>query len=1451
MYKRQAFNNATGGVTVDMVAGTATGNASVGTDTFSGVNWVRGSNSADTISGDGNSNTLEGQNGDDLLDGRGGNDTLTGGGNADTFVYGAGGGADIITDFNAGQGDKIDLSGIAGINSFADIQAIASQPAGNTILDFGGGNTLTLNGVALASLSAGQFVYSLVGNENSNTITGTAVNETLQGLGGDDTLQGGGGDDLLEGGNGRDRASYVDATGGITVDLAAGTVSGAGVGSDTLNSIEIIRGSNFADTIVTTGFSATSANPSSITNTGLPSNPIIEGMGGNDSITGNGATLISYQTATAGVTVTFSTAGTGTATGDASVGTDNFTGVAFVRGSAFADTFTGSSNNTSVEQFTGGAGNDFINGAGGFDRASYFSQVEDDVTGGVAIDMASGVVTGDASVGTDTLRSIESARGSSFADTYVATGFTSSSANAGSSGTDGGGNAFNEFEGMGGNDTITGNGNTKLAFYNATAGVTVDLAAGTATGDASVGSDSWSAVVINNYAGGINAISGSQFNDVMYGTTNPTNTSETFEGRGGNDTFDGRGGFDTAIYNNDPTITTGISVDMAAGTVTGDASVGTDTLVAIESIRGTNFADTFVATGYTGASAELAAGITFNEFEGLGGNDTITGNGNTRLTFGNSGASVTVDLAAGTATGAAIGNDTFTGVSRVRGSNANDTISGDANNNVLEGQNGNDRLDGRGGNDTLTGGGNTDTFVFSTGYGADTITDFNQSQADKIDLTGLTGFYSLADVQAVASQNGTATLLAFGGGDQLTLNSFNFSNLTANDFVFGTPAPVVGDGSSNTLVGTSVNDTIQGLGGDDTLQGRAGNDYLDGGDGRDRATYVDATGGITLNLGAGTVSGAGVGSDTLYSIEIVRGSNFADTLVVGTFNASSANPSSITNTGAPSNAIIEGMGGNDTITGNGSTLISYQSAAAAVTVTFSSPGVGTAAGTAVGDAAGIGNDSFTGVSFVRGSAYDDTLTGSNNTTGFEQFTGGAGNDFINGLGGFDRIAYFSQVEDDVTSGVTINLSAGTVVGNDLSVGTDQIRSIESVRGSAFADTYIATGFSQSTGTNVGSAGQDANGNALNEFEGMGGNDTITGNGNTRIAFYNATAGVTVDLAAGTASSADGSVGSDAWNPALINNFAGGINWIAGSQFNDTFYGSNNIINTAEVFEGRGGNDTFDGRMGFDQAVYNNDGAVTTGISVDMAAGTVTGDAAVGTDTLIAVESVRGTNFADTFVATGYNGASADLAPGITFNEFEGLGGNDTITGNGNTRLTFGNSGAGVTVDLVAGTATGTAIGSDTFTGVSRVRGSNNNDTISGDGNVNFLEGQGGNDRLDGRGGNDTLTGGAGADTFVFSTPANGLDTINDWKVGGADILEVTGSAFGGLAANSAVTLTFGADVVSATGLAANSFFFDNNGTDQGTIYFDATGGDGLDAIAFAKLLGVNALSLSISDFHVV
>ena len=62
-------------------------------------------------------------------------------------------------------------------------------------------------------------------------------------------MQGGAGNDSLTGGSGIDRAIYTDATGPISVDMAARTnnVIGAGIGSDTLSSVESIRGSASGD----------------------------------------------------------------------------------------------------------------------------------------------------------------------------------------------------------------------------------------------------------------------------------------------------------------------------------------------------------------------------------------------------------------------------------------------------------------------------------------------------------------------------------------------------------------------------------------------------------------------------------------------------------------------------------------------------------------------------------------------------------------------------------------------------------------------------------------------------------------------------------------------------------------------------------------------------------------------------------------------------------------------------------------------------------------------------------------------------------------------------------------------------------------------------------------------------------------------------------------------------
>ncbi|MGL3111430.1 Ig-like domain-containing protein [Bradyrhizobium sp. BR 1432] len=1058
---RAVYVDATGGITADLTAGTVTG-PGVGTDTLIGIEAIQGSNFADHYSAvgfSGNSgvpgtpigfNSFEGMGGDDIIAG-----TVNPSGEILTRISYVSATAAVVVDFAAGTGNG-DAS--VGNDTFTNVNSVIGSAFGDT----------------------------LRGSDNPN---GTFEQYDARA-----------GNDLIDGRGGYDFAIYnndVATATGITVNLASGTVTGdATIGTDTLRSVEAVRGTNFADTYDATGFSGTSTNAGS---SGTFNN--FEGMGGNDTIIGNGNTRIQYTQSSAGVTVDFLA---GTAIGDASVGTDTFTGVNAVMGSMFADTFSGSGAN---ENFMGLAGDDFIDGKGGFDTAQYANLTF--TTGGISVHLAAGTVTGDASSGTDTLRSIEAIQGTNFIDTYDAINFGVTGAidpatglpyaNVGNNGT------FNQFEGMGGNDIITGNGNTRLIYANATGPVTITFslngwtsstsgASGTVTGDGSVGTDTFS---------GVGSVSGSSFADTITGSNNPNNTSEEFSGRAGNDFIDGKGGFDRAFYNNDGSAS-GIQVDLASGVVTGDAAIGTDTLRSVEAIRGTAFADTYVATNFGTSGPNIGDFGSLNEFEGMAGNDTITGNGNTRIAFYNALDGVTVDLAAGnshgTASGdvASVGADTFTGVNAARGSSFADVILGDANANTLDGRDGNDRIDGRGGADTLTGGNGSDTFVYADGGGADTITDFDRSQGDTIDLTGLSGIFTLADVQSKSTVSAGNTIINFGSGNTLTL--IGVTSLQQSDFIF--PNATNGTSGSDVLLGTSQADAIYGLAGNDRLQGFGGNDLLDGGADFDRAVYTDATGGISVNLAAGTASGPGVGTDTLVAIEGAVGSDFADT-----FNATGfAGATGIPGTPVGFNE-FEGRGGNDTILtavnslGAALTRVSYVSATAGVTVDI-------AAGTADGDGS-VGHDTFvgSGIIAVWGSSFADTLFGSNNGFGtIEVFAGFAGNDVIDGRGGFDRVDYNN--DPTTTSGITVNLAAGTLTG-DATVGNDTLVSIEAVRGTNFADTYNASGFGN-TSTNSGSLG------TFNEFTGEGGNDIIIGNGNTRIGFNNATAGVVVDIAAGTA-----------------------------------------------------------------------------------------------------------------------------------------------------------------------------------------------------------------------------------------------------------------------------------------------------------------------------------------------
>jgi Ca2+-binding RTX toxin-like protein len=583
---------------------------------------------------------------------------------------------------------------------------------------------------------------------------------------------------------------------------------------------------------------------------------------------------------------------------------------------------------------------------------------------------------------------------------------------------------------------------------------------------------------------------------------------------------------------------------------------------------------------------------------------------------------------------------------------------------------------------------------------------------------------------------------------------------------------LIGDATNNSIDGLDGRDHISGLGGNDFLYGGAGKDFLTGGAGNDlldggtdfdRAIYTDATGSITVNLAAGTVSGAGVGTDTLVAIEGVIGSDYNDTFDATGFTGLTGVPGAIVGFNE-----FEGGKGDDhiiglrNISGQALTRVSYLGASDSVTVDIQA---GTADGTVPGDVAAIGHDTFSNVVGVIGSAYDDILRGSNNAFGsFETYEGRGGNDFIDGRGGYDIVGYAN--DPATTAGITVHLADGTVIG-DATVGTDTLRAVEAVRGTNFDDLFDATGFGGANATNIGSFG------TFNDFQGAGGNDRVIGNGFTRVNYANAGGAVVVDLQTNATGNAI-TVGGTASGLGEGTDTLTGVNAAQGSSFGDTLLGSdfNNVLT------GLSGDDFINGRGGFDTASYNSLTTATTGVNVHLAAGTATGlsDGSIGNDTLRSIEGIQGTVFVDHFDATGYgNGQPTTLNVGNngTFNQFEGLAGDDVITGNGNTRIAYFNATAGVIVAFT-GTGTGTAdgdssVGHDTFTMVNSVTGSGFADTIGGDGNSNTMTGGGGNDAIDGGGGADLalFTGVRSDYTISLNTPAAGQTTVTD-SVAGRD-----------------------------------------------------------------------------------
>jgi len=200
---------------------------------------------------------------------------------------------------------------------------------------------------------------TLAGGAFHDSLSGLGGNDTLYGHGGNDTLDGGAGNDILLGDEGNDTAAYATATAGVTVDLAiTGPQDTGGAGTDTLDSIENLSGSAFADSLSGDGAANTLA--------GGAGDDILDGSGGNDTlIGGDGDDQFQIDNATSRV-VEATGGGSDTVYASLNYSLDAGQEVEILRANAGAAGLRLGGNELD-NRIVGGAGEDILTGGGGSD----------------------------------------------------------------------------------------------------------------------------------------------------------------------------------------------------------------------------------------------------------------------------------------------------------------------------------------------------------------------------------------------------------------------------------------------------------------------------------------------------------------------------------------------------------------------------------------------------------------------------------------------------------------------------------------------------------------------------------------------------------------------------------------------------------------------------------------------------------------------------------------------------------------------------------------------------------------------------------------------------------------------------------------------------------------------------------------------------------------------------
>ncbi len=903
---------------VDNASDAIAENASEGTDTVqSSVTFTLGANienltltGSSNINGTGNAdnNTLTGNSGNNTLDGGAGADAMSGGAGNDTYVVdnandtvseNPGEGTDTvqssvtytITDADVenltltgsanidgtGNASANTLTGNSGVNTLTggagdDIYVV--QNAGDAVVENAAEGTDTIQSSVTYTLSANVEHLTLTGSSNIDG-TGNGAANTLTGNSGTNALTGGAGNDTYVVQNAGDTVVELASEGADTVQSSVTFTLGANVEHLTLTGSSNIDGTgnaldntitgnsgtnvltggvgndtyvvqNTGDTIVELVSEGTDTVQSSVTFTisdddvenltltgssnidgtgnasanvitGNSGNNVLAGLGGGDTIDGGGGTdTVTYAVSSAAVTVNLATNTNsgGDAQGDSLSNIDNITG------SAHNYTLTGNSGNNVID---GGVGTDAMAGGAGNDT--------------YVVDNVGDTVTESASEGTDTVQS---------SVTFTLGANIEHLTLTGSSSIDGTGNSENNtITGNSGTNALAGGlGNDTYVVQNAGDTVTENLGEGTDTVQSSV-----------TFTLGANiehlTLTGSSNID---GTGNALDN--TITGNSGTNVLTGGAGNDTYIVQN------------TGDTVVELASEGTDTVqssvtftISDDDVENLTLTGSSNIDGTGNASANTLTGNSGNNvLNGGAGADTLVGGaGNDTYVVDNTGDTITENAAEGTDTvqssvtftlGSNLENLTLTGSGTINGT-------GNSGANTIAGNSAVNKIDGGAGNDTLTGNGGGDIFVFGSGYGNDTVSDFTVG-SDRLDLSALT-HGTFTDVMAATADSGSDAVITIGGGT-ITLTGISKASLTSSEFILTANTATEG---SDTLAGSAAADTIDGLGGDDTISGGSSNDTLIGGAGNDSLDGEQSNDTLYGGAGADQLTG-GLGTDDLY-----------------------------------------------------------------------------------------------------------------------------------------------------------------------------------------------------------------------------------------------------------------------------------------------------------------------------------------------------------------------------------------------------------------------------------------------------------------------------------------------------------------------------------------------------------------------------------------------------------